>query len=78
MHLATNTELNNLTLAELTEAYKKIDSTDYTDYTPDQLHNLLAVSKRQLSLVIWYDHATDLNTGFIMVTMHIQCYQARE
>ena len=40
MRLVTNTELDNLTLAEFTEAYKKIDSTDCTDYTPDQVRNL--------------------------------------
>ena len=37
----------------------------------DQLRHLLVKQQRQRSLVIWHDHATVLNSGFIMVTVHI-------
>ena len=37
----------------------------------DELRSLLVRYQRQRSLVIWHDHATVLNSGFIMVTVHI-------
>ena len=71
MRLATESDLANLTEIELVEACRKFDFPIEANAQADQLRHLVAKYQRQRSLVIWHDHATVLNSGFIMVTVRI-------
>ena len=70
MRLPTDSDLANLTQTELLETCTRFDI-GVEDMQTDQLRHVLAKHQRQRSLVIWHDHATVLNSGFIMVTVHI-------
>lgn len=71
MRLSTDSDLANLTQTQVVEACKRFSIPTEEDMQTDSLRHLLAKYQRQRSLVIWHDHATVLNSGFIMVTVHI-------
>ena len=71
MRLPTDSDLATLTHTQLVEACRRFDTSTEADVQSDELCHLLARCQRQRSLVIWHDHATVLNSGFIMVTVHI-------
>ena len=68
MRLPTDFDLANLTQTEVVETCTRFDIA-VEDTQTDQLCHVLAKHQRQRSLVIWHDHATVLNSGFIMVTV---------
>ena len=71
MRLTTDSDLATLTHAQLVEACSRLGTSIEVNAHVDELRSLLVRYQRQRSLVIWHIHATVLNSGFIMVTVHI-------
>ena len=70
MRLQNDADIDQMTAEEITTCL-----TDYgcnpSDHTPQtSLWQAFRKYQRQRSLVLWHDHATLLNRGFLMITVH--------
>ena len=74
MHLKTDLELANMGDDDLLTILR---GTDYPlrerggDLSHNEMLTIIANQQRQRSLVVWHDHATILNNGLIMITVHV-------
>ena len=70
MHLLTDQSLELLIREELIKSILKVDTTIYTDIPTVEHKVKLAALQWSRSLALWHDHATLLNNGFILHTVH--------
>ena len=74
MHLKTDQELANMGDDDLLTILR---ASDYPvrerggDLSHNEMLTIIANQQRQRSLVVWHDHATILNNGLIMITVHV-------
>ena len=74
MHLKTDQELADMGDNDLLTILR---ASDYPvrqrggDISHNEMLTIIANQQRQRSLVVWHDHATILNNGLIMITVHV-------
>ena len=69
MRLSSDSVIKSLPLTELIERLEKVGYKTQ-DKNHEELCTALATSERSRSLAMWHDHATILNMGFLMITVH--------
>ena len=69
MRLLKNEEIDDMTSEEIFEILQA-SGCDSPEQQKQESNQALRKYQRQRSLVVWHDHATLLNRGFLMVTVH--------
>ena len=71
MRLHSNDEIATMTRERILELLNMVDGSEHTDYSTDELKEILTHNERSRSLWVWHDHSSLVSHGIIAVMIGI-------
>ena len=71
MRLHSNDEIGTMTRERILELLNMVDGSEHTNYSTDELREILTHNERSRSLWVWHDHSSLVSHGIIAVMIGI-------
>ena len=71
MRLHSNDEIAAMTRERILELLNMVDGSEHTNYSTDELREILTHNERSRSLWVWHDHSSLVSHGIIAVMIGI-------
>ena len=71
MRLHSNNEIATMTRERILELLHMVDGSEHTNYSTDELREILTHNEQSRSLCVWHDHSSLVSHGIIAVMIGI-------